>query len=61
MGDILSVYSVQMDGILNVYIILFSITGDIDRSRCGLKLGWGKQFESFVGCIDKVSIWFKFI
>lgn len=32
--------------------------GDIDRSRCGLKLGWGKQYANFVGCVDKMSVSF---
>ncbi|KAL4224589.1 hypothetical protein ACF0H5_015289 [Mactra antiquata] len=30
--------------------------GSIARSRCGLKLGWGKHYDSFVGCINKISL-----
>lgn len=32
--------------------------GEIDRSRCGLKIGWGKDFQSFTGCISQLSISF---
>ncbi|XP_060082659.1 uncharacterized protein LOC132561956 [Ylistrum balloti] len=33
------------------------VSGGIARSHCGIKLGWGKKFKSFVGCIDEVSIY----
>ena len=33
--------------------ILF--TGTIARSECGMKIGWGKGVDNFVGCIDEVS------
>jgi len=29
--------------------------GNIARSRCGLKIGWGEFYESLYGCIDQVS------
>ncbi|OWF50776.1 Protein PIF [Mizuhopecten yessoensis] len=33
------------------------VSGGIARSHCGIKLGWGKKFKNFVGCIDEVSIY----
>ena len=43
-------YLDTFDGNLKFYIS----PGSIARSRCGLKIGWGQDFESFEGCIDKV-------
>ncbi|CAC5395143.1 unnamed protein product [Mytilus coruscus] len=32
------------------------LNGAIARSECGMKIGWGKGYDNFIGCIDEVSI-----
>ncbi|CAG2232534.1 unnamed protein product [Mytilus edulis] len=32
------------------------MNGAIARSECGMKIGWGKGYDNFIGCIDEVSI-----
>lgn len=34
---------------------MYFLAGNIARSRCGLKIGWGEFYESLSGCIDQVS------
>ncbi|XP_033752838.1 uncharacterized protein LOC117336434 [Pecten maximus] len=47
----------RLEGQSGINVRDIDVSGGIARSHCGIKLGWGKKFKSFVGCIDEVSIY----